>query len=308
MKKWMFLCLASVCLLAACKEEEEVSAATGSIYGMVTNGKTAEPLRAIQVQLYTAGREALLHSTVTYDDGHYEFEHVAPALYHVEINSRKCKPEGCTVTVEGGRTSQVDFQLEMLQSGIQGIVSDAFTRMPLRQVRLTLYDAEGSEPITETTSSDQGTYAFDALECSKSYRLTARAEDIGYEQQETVIDLDCENYRTIHFALSDVDTGLSVTTGSVSGNSYANQVTFEGQYRNTDMYAPFEVGFVYAKGQDPRYYEKKTITGSVKGWGDTFSATTTMLGGNGTYCVRAYAKNEKGISFGQLVQFEVERL
>lgn len=62
-------------LMCSCDENEEER--MGSIYGVVTDKTTIEPMRGTGVELHASANEgygySLLTRTVTYDDGHYEF-------------------------------------------------------------------------------------------------------------------------------------------------------------------------------------------------------------------------------------------
>ena len=63
--------LAGLIIGSCTKSEEGDEDKLGSIYGVVTELSTAEPMRAMGVELYKSNK--LLLKTVTFDDGHFEF-------------------------------------------------------------------------------------------------------------------------------------------------------------------------------------------------------------------------------------------
>ncbi len=120
MKK-IFAILMSICVLCGCTSSEvEEPATTGAIYGIVTDAESAEPLRAIEVGLYkftsldqAYGQDgALLMKTVTFDDGSYSFDDIAPGEdYRLKITSQGYKTATYKVVVEAGKTCRADMAL-----------------------------------------------------------------------------------------------------------------------------------------------------------------------------------------------------
>ena len=134
MKKTLFyvLFLAS-CLISCTKIDDNET--TGNIYGIATIKESAEPLRATGVALYileydddrghhfsTSGW--LLLQTVTYDDGHFEFNELNPGRYRIEIEAFGYYTETKEVMVEKGRTAHMDLQLEKAKTNITVYTND----------------------------------------------------------------------------------------------------------------------------------------------------------------------------------------
>ena len=63
--------LTSIMYISCMKSEECTEDKLGSIYGIVAELSTAEPMRAMGIELYKSDK--LLLKTVTFDDGHFEF-------------------------------------------------------------------------------------------------------------------------------------------------------------------------------------------------------------------------------------------
>lgn len=114
------------CLVSCTMVDNET---TGNIYGIATIKETAEPLRATGVALYileydddrghhfsTSG--LLLLQTVTYDDGHFEFNDLNPGRYRIKIEAFGYYTETKEIMVEQGRISHVDMQLEKTKTNI----------------------------------------------------------------------------------------------------------------------------------------------------------------------------------------------
>ncbi len=99
--------------LVACSEDDED--ALGSIYGIVTELGTAEPMRAVGVELYKNDR--LLLKTVTFDDGHFEFSDLTPGEYNVQaVADGYEQVEQGGVTVEPSRQARIDLQVQKLKT------------------------------------------------------------------------------------------------------------------------------------------------------------------------------------------------
>ena len=105
--------LAGLIVGSCTKSEEGDEDKLGSIYGIVTELSTAEPMRAMGIELYKNNK--LLLKTVTYDDGHFEFVKLSPGDYQVNVVSDEYEQtEKGAVTVEAGRQARIDLQVRKL--------------------------------------------------------------------------------------------------------------------------------------------------------------------------------------------------
>ena len=104
-------------MLGACTNDEDSKNGPGSIYGIVTELGTAEPMKAVGVELYKAGD--LLLKTVTFDDGHFEFSDLNSGSYRVKVvaDGYEQTEEG-NVTVEAGRQARIDLQVKESEIGL----------------------------------------------------------------------------------------------------------------------------------------------------------------------------------------------
>ena len=229
--------------LPSCKEKEQER---GSIYGVMVDAQSAEPMRGTQVQLYT-GSELLL-STVTYDDGHYEFRDLAPgSSYAVGVKKDGYKNCAAAVTVEPGRQARCDIALLSAagptpKSSIYGVVVDAATRTPIRATMVRLYSGESL--LLSTLTADDGSYEFKPLQ-PQIYRVTVQAK--GYEnfttkvivQQEQRVHIDIELtpqvlYASIYGKVTDSAEGYPL---EATVKLFSNGVLIADTYANRGNYA-----------------------------------------------------------------------
>lgn len=106
--------LTSIIYVSCTKEDKDE---LGSIYGIVTKLGTAEPMKAVGVELYkkgtSASKDALLLKTVTFDDGHFEFKDLTPEHYQVKVVADGYEQiEEGYVIVEAGRQARIDLQVK----------------------------------------------------------------------------------------------------------------------------------------------------------------------------------------------------
>lgn len=106
MKEIILRILTFILVLTACVKENK-----GSIYGVVTDFETAEPMRAAGVSLFVDGE--LLLKTVTYNDGHFEFNDLKAGTYKISVESDGRDTVTETVRVEAGRTARADIQMKV---------------------------------------------------------------------------------------------------------------------------------------------------------------------------------------------------
>ena len=120
MKKLLIwaMVLTSIMYVSCTKSEEGDEEKFGSIYGIVTELGTAEPMKAVGVELYkmspySYAYDNLLLKTVTFDDGHFEFKDLNPENYLVKVVADGYEQtEKGFVIVEAGRQARIDLQVK----------------------------------------------------------------------------------------------------------------------------------------------------------------------------------------------------
>ena len=112
MKK-VIIYFAAVALMCGCGKEKEKP---GSIYGVITDKETGEPMRASGVELYSG--KTLITKTVTGDEGQYEFVEINGGEYRLVVTVNGYKNVDYQVAVSAGKIARADMQLERLNTGL----------------------------------------------------------------------------------------------------------------------------------------------------------------------------------------------
>ena len=184
--------------------------------------------------------------------------------------------------------------------GIYGVVTVASTAEPMKATGVELYHY--GSLLLKTVTYDDGHYEFTDLEAG-GYELKVAAT--GYD--EVTFDVIVEAGRTARadMQLEEIDTGVTVLTLPPTVSSYT--VSFKGEFRyQYSVDWPTEYGFVYGKGSNPTINHDHIVKGTMTTeHGYFFIAEPTNLDAITTYYVRAYAKNKKGISYGEDRTFRI---
>ena len=320
MKKYFFLLfLVTLLFLAGCAGPLNNGAEQkGNIYGVITEKASAEPMRAAGVSLYTYWsdynkRGTLILKTVTYDDGHYEFNDLTPKEYTLIVDMEGFDTFKSTVTVENGRTARCDMQMSKTK---------------------TYLTMTTSEPeIRGNTVTFKGTYAYNSSydpygpkECGFVYGTERKpslitATIIKAEKKGNFSAVIMIERKGVYYVRSYATNGYGteygeersfeflglpgVTTLAVSNIRY-NSATLSGQidFKGDPEYT--EKGFVYSKSfPRPTIDDPASSTTRIRlnGSSDEFSANVDGLTKDATYYVRAYAINSIGTVYGSPVQF-----
>ena len=301
-------------IIGSCtKSEEGDEDKLGSIYGIVTELSTAEPMRAMGVELYKSNK--LLLKTVTYDDGHFEFVKLSQGDYQVNIVSDEYEQtEKGLVTVEAGRQARIDLQVRKLAfkthiivRTIEPVVSGSKVTLAGEYTPETGNDYLPSEVgfvyDTQGNPKSGGT----VIKCkvdneTKSFSTTV--DDFGkgtyYVQAYAKNRLGTEYGEVRSFNLS----GTTIVTTLEPTNVSSSGVTLNGRIESVGTPAFSEKGFCYGKSGDPTISDTKVIVGGINS-GD-FTYTCTGLSSNTTYYVRAYAIQNGQVHYGTSLSFSTD--
>lgn len=104
MKKILFLCLVALPLLLSCSKEEYDS--FGTLYGVVTDVKTGEPLSNVTVTLSPGGSTKLTES-----NGQFEFTSLTPQHYTITVQKSGYQTNRKDVTVVVGEKVQINVTM-----------------------------------------------------------------------------------------------------------------------------------------------------------------------------------------------------
>lgn len=111
MKRFLTLLTISLGVILACNSCEPTPKDLGSIYGIVTDMATGEPVRSANVQLRPSGETVL-----TGNDGRYEFLELKDGNYSIIVSKTGYTDliDDYVVTVDGSKAMRRDVQIEKL--------------------------------------------------------------------------------------------------------------------------------------------------------------------------------------------------
>ena len=131
------------------------------VTGTVTDKKTGKPIEMAEVVLNDReGKE--LGKVVTKEDGTYEFKIDFNQDYTISARKLGYSSESKTLSTFNANTNRfiVNFELDKISIGVEGIVSDKETGQPLEGAVVALLGKDGKELKTATTKAD-GYYYFE---------------------------------------------------------------------------------------------------------------------------------------------------
>lgn len=315
----ILLLLLLFCCLWRCSDnggEEEI---TGSIYGVVTLSGSTEPMIAMGVELFY--ENALLLKTVTYDDGHYEFDNIQSGHYQLRIVAEGYEQVRFNVIVEAGRTARADMQVVKIK-----------TEMTVSTLEVTDVKGEQVSFHGEVKYKDRNrqpievgfVYATNQVPANGGKKVMAKASDSKYSDgyyffkfEGLANDLEKGTHYVQAYAKNSLGTEFGeVRTFQVSGNPMVKTLAVNNgaestailnglvEYSGDPVYT--EKGFVYSNVfpkptiDDP---ETKTKKVSVSGTSSEFSANIADLTKDVIYYGRAYITNADGTEYGEVVEF-----
>lgn len=317
MKKLLtFAIVLSCILLGACTSSDDASDAQskmGSIYGIVTELSTAEPMRAMGVELYK--NDKLLLKTVTFDDGHFEFKDLILGDYQVKVVSDEYEQtEKGLVTVEAGRQAKIDLQVRKLTFKKHIVVRTIEPVISGSKVTLTgeYTHEDGDDYIpsevgfvydTKGNPKDGGT----VIKCkvdNKTKSFSTTVDDFGkgtyYVQAYAKNRLGTEYGEVRSFNLS----GTTVVTTLEPTNVSSNGATLNGRIESVGSPAFSEKGFCYNKSGEPTVSDTKVVVAGIKSGDYTYKCTG--LSPNTIYYVRAYAIQNGQVHYGTSFTFSTD--
>ncbi|MBQ7661841.1 MAG: DUF1566 domain-containing protein [Prevotella sp.] len=314
-------------------DASDVQSQMGSIYGIVTELGTAEPMKAVGVELYKGkyhtnkgydyGENSLILKTVTFDDGHFEFKDLVTdkfTSYTVRIVADGYEQiEDGSVTVEAGRQARVDLQVKKIDTKV--VVSTQEATVNGNEVLFTAeftynsgyYPSEvGFVYSTQDNPSNDGTIVKckkeEIEETSSTYTKTFSTKVSGlgkgtyYVKAYTINSIGKTFGEVRSFSLSFPP---AVTTLAPT-NILAETATLNGRIDAEGDPAYTERGFVYSKSYSMPTVDdpvNATTKVPVSGRSKDFSANISSLTEDVKYYVRTYVKNEDGTYYGEVKTF-----
>lgn len=319
MKQTIFfaLLLLSFTLLVSCEKKDSAKEPElGSLYGVVTDKTTGDPVKNAGVELMPLGLKA-----VTGDDGQFEFAKVEEGTYNLYITKSGYQNlKTSNVIIKGnGENKPVNIQIEKLPPALsilddKGNEVDSLDFGENPEVLMhSFFIFNGGEETLEWAIVHQCAWISSVSKESGSLASNGT--------QPLVIQIDRnklsegQNFTTIHI-LSNSGTrqitlsaafNVKLETLTVS-DICANSAVMNGRISQDFSPSVIEYGFVYAKFAAPSK-ENGAMTIALAGTppiGSIFSMVVPNLKENTEYHVRAYATNGIRTMYGNEAMFSTK--
>ena len=312
----MFLVFAVFAFLVSCGGSEgsgsggsgdsNVTGETGSIYGIVTDKATGESIINAGVELQPIGLK-----TVTGSDGQFEFNEVATGTYTLFVTKTGYSDSSSDITVESGKQSKGDVQLEKLPAALR-IVDDDGKDISELDFGEKLADVSRQFNIfNDGTEKLKWELSFSA-DWIKSVSKEGGELKAG-GTQGVIVNIDRsllesgENVTTIHVTSNDGNKQLTVkaTNATVlptlntleTTNITSSSAVLNAEILTKGVPSYSERGFVYALESNPTLENTIAQLTAKVSEENLYSATVTGLELGEEYYVRGYAINEAGIAY-----------
>ena len=259
MKKLLYLaCIACAAIIfASCKKDEEPK--LGSLYGVVTDKATGDPIRSAGVELLPKGLKS-----VTGDDGSFEFSNIEEGTYKLYITKNGYKDFTSNgISVKADSKNQSSIQIEKLPPALT-VVDD-------NQQEIDSIDFGSNDGTTIRTfgifnKSESKLVWSIASQCTwiKSFSFE-KGELKANETQFIAITIDRsklnngDNSTVIHIVSNNGSKQLTIkaTCVNVVETKQASDVGGESAVLNANIVRDLnpsinEYGFVYSKSPAPR--------------------------------------------------------
>lgn len=290
---------------ASCSDNDS----KGGIHGVAVDAENQEPMRGVNVQLCKQSG-TILGSTITYDDGHFEFTDVTPGDYTVIISSTKYPNVKYDFSVKAGRTASLDIPLGLYTNPYFPIyLSSQYTgwfriklTMPnedsVEIIEKGVYYSESDNPMTTGAKAEHDSY----------YQYSFNGERTTmYYVQAYVKDDKGNTYLSEIIHITEQAKAPEVKTVNITRVN-ATKVILEGliEHKGNPVYT--ERGFIISTEYsnptisdiDDRATKKQIVDGSEL----TFNYQWTDFIVGTKYYIKAYATNELGTAYGRTIEFD----
>lgn len=301
MKKslYLFFGILLICgIYQACVPDVELP---GSIYGVVADKATGEPIKSAGVELSPGGLK-----TITGSEGQFEFTELDPGKYTLLITKTGyIDGVSSTIEVKAGQQAKGDVQMEKLPPALK-VVNDN------REDISTLDFGSAIDDVARSFSLfNDGTESLEwqitvTAEWIKSVSKIEGVLSAG-ATQSLIVTIDRtklksgENTTTVHITSNNGSKQLTITaTNSIvlatlntlaASNVKTTTSTLNGEILTDGSPKYSERGFVYSESSMPTIGSCiKKVTSTLTD-SKTYSATIGGLTKGQTYYVRAYAIN-----------------
>ena len=306
------LLLTTIIFLFSCEKKEGNQVVLGSLYGVVTDKTTGEPIKNASVELMDIGLKA-----VTGDDGNYEFIKVEPGTYDLYVKKAGYKDSKTfDIPVKGdGKDKKVDVQLEKLPP--------ALTILDENKIEIDSIDFGSEEGTTMRTfnifNNSEKTLEWSVVQdCKWIKSISKENGELGVTETQTIVmtidrnKLDLgDNSTLIYIVSNNGSKQLKIKARSVdvietldATDTDSHNVVLHGKIiRNLDP-AITEYGFVYSKTETPTLNNgasKKSNSGTPQV--GVYTMIADELDTETKYYARAFVTNREKTIYGNQISF-----
>ena len=312
MKKILFgllVCITMATVWYSCTKDEETS---GSIYGVVTDKATGEPIKTAGVELQPIGLK-----TVTGSDGTFEFANLEEGDYNLYVTKTgylDCKSS--TITIKSGQQAPGNVQMEKAPHALRVVNSES-------QDISSLDFGDQEDDISRTFvvfNDGPETIEWEITITAQWLHVSKQSGSLNPGKQQSIIAtidrnllMGGENVTTLHVTSNDGSKELTVKATGVSPivTLAVTEVTPTTAVLNGKLTRPgdpayTELGFVYGTMPTPSITNGATKISISNVQIGAFSEAVSNLTEGNTYYVRAYAKNSATTDYGSTVSFVAE--
>ena len=278
----------------ACTPEE----LPGSIYGVVADKATGEPIKSAGVELSPGGLK-----TITGSEGQFQFDNLAQGSYTLLITKTGYSDyASSTITVQPGQTTKVDVQIEKLPPALK-VVNDNREEISTLDFGSAIDDVARSFSLFNDGTESLEWQITTTAEWIKSVSKTEGVLSAGATQSLIVI-IDRvklssgKNTTTVHITSNNGSKQLTITATNSTVLATLNTLAvtnvkptsaiLNGEILTDGSPKYSERGFVYAETSMPTISDCiKKVTSPLTD-DKKFSFTITGLTQGRTYFARAY--------------------
>ena len=278
----------------------------GSIYGVVTDKATGEPIKNAGVELKPVGLQ-----TVTGSDGQFEFNEVAVGTYTLFATKTGYIDKSSDITVKSGQQSKGDVQLEKLPAALRIVNDDG------KDISELDFGSEIADVSRQFNIFNDGTEKIKWKISYSSEWIESVSEESGELKeggtQGVIVNINRsllesgENVTTIHVTSNDGNKQLTVkaTNATVlptlntleTTNITSSTAVLNAEILTKGVPSYSERGFVYALESNPTLENTIAQLTAKVTEEDLYSATVTGLELGSEYYARGYAINEAGVAY-----------
>ncbi len=301
MKKSLYLLLSILLICSiyqACVPDVELP---GSIYGVVADKATGEPIKSAGVELSPSGLK-----TITGSEGQFEFTELDPGKYTLLITKTGyLDGVSSTIEVKAGQQAKGDVQIEKLPPALK-VVNDNREEISTLDFGSAIDDVARSFSLFNNGTESLEWQITVTADWIKSVSKIEGVLSAG-ATQSLIVTIDRtklksgENTTTAHITSNNGSKQLTITATNstvlatlntlAATNVKTTTATLNGEILTDGSPKYSERGFVYSESSMPTLSSciqkiTSTLTDSK-----TYSATISGLTKGKTYYVRAYAIN-----------------